>query len=116
MNRLPCERGDPLGVATKSISNCLSRLGIPKPHLHSIHQLSSHLNAAKQRTVLSMLPVATVRSIPSHSTHSNHPVWPASVYLGVSVSRSHRRQVLSPDPVASIFPVGENEAQRIGEE
>jgi len=42
-------------------------------------------------------------------------VWPASVAEGVSESRFHRRHVLSPEPVARKRPVGENEAQRIGE-
>jgi len=32
------------------------------------------------------------------------------------VFRSHSRALVSPDPVAKSFPVGENEAQRIGEE
>jgi len=35
---------------------------------------------------------------------------------GVSVFKSHSRALVSPDPVARSFPVGENEAQRIGEE
>jgi hypothetical protein len=34
---------------------------------------------------------------------------------GVSVSRSHKRALQSPDPVASNLPVGEKAAQRIGE-
>lgn len=37
------------------------------------------------------------------------------VETGVSVSKFHRRQVLSPEPVARSFPVGEKDAQRIGE-
>ena len=67
------------------------------------------------RTELSMLPVATWRSRPSHSTHRSQPVWPASVAAGVSESRFHSRHVLSPEPVARNRPVGENEAHRMGE-
>lgn len=66
--------------------------------------------------MLSILPVATVLSIPSHSTHNNHPVCPARVYFGVSVSKSQIRHVLSPDPVARRRPVGEKEAHRMGDE
>lgn len=62
-----------------------------------------------------MLPVATILSIPSHSTHNNQPVCPVRVDWGVSVSRFHNLQVLSPEPVASSRPVGENEAQRMGD-
>ena len=41
---------------------------------------------------------------------------PESVGPGVSVSRSQRRAVQSPEPVASREPVGEKEAHRMGAE
>lgn len=42
-------------------------------------------------------------------------MWPLRVQAGVSVSRFHNRHVLSPEPVASILPVGEKDAHKIGE-
>jgi hypothetical protein len=60
-------------------------------------------------------PVASFRSMASHSTHNTHPLCPASVWDGVSVSRLHSRAVVSPDPVARKFPVGEKEAHKIGD-
>ena len=43
-------------------------------------------------------------------------MWPESVCDGVSVNRSHKRAFVSPEPVARRFPVGENDAQRMGDE
>ena len=66
------------------------------------------------RTVLSMLPVA--RNLPSgeKDTTSTHPVWPLSVNLGVPVSVSQIRAVLSPLPVAIIDEdCGENAVHKI---
>jgi len=71
---------------------------------------------SQMRTCPSCPPLANLLSIGSHSTQSTHPLWPESVWEGVSVFRSHSRALVSPDPVAKSFPVGENEAQRIGEE
>lgn len=68
-----------------------------------------------RRTCPSCPPVASFLSMPSHSTHRTQPLCPESVCDGVSVYRSHRRAVQSPEPVARRFPVGENAAQRIGE-
>lgn len=67
-------------------------------------------------TWLSCPPVASFRSRASHSTHSTHPLWPESVCEGVSVNRSHKRALVSPEPVARRFPVGEKDAHRIGDE
>ena len=67
------------------------------------------------RTCPSCPPVANFLSIASHSTQSTQPLWPESTCEGVSVLRSHRRAFVSPDPVASRDPVGENEAQRIAD-
>ena len=39
---------------------------------------------------------------------------PVNVAFGSSVDKSHSRAVLSPDPVASRLPVGENDAHKIG--
>src|SRR6266403_1801041 len=63
-------------------------------------------------------------------THSKKRIWarqkknktymavvcPDNVCEGVSVNRSHKRAVASPEPVARRFPVGENDAQSIGDE
>src|SRR5258706_236518 len=67
------------------------------------------------RTCPSCPPVASFRSRASHSTQRTHPLCPERTCEGVSVSRSHNRAFVSPDPVASRFPVGENAAQRMGE-
>ena len=67
------------------------------------------------RTCPSCPPVASFRSRASHSTQRTHPLCPERMCEGVSVSRSHNRAFVSPDPVASRFPVGENAAQRMGE-
>lgn len=75
----------------------------------ALPDLGSHI-----RTLLSIDPVATVDSYPSHSTQRIQPVWPVKVDLGNSVDRSHILAVLSPEPVASKLPVGEKDAQRIG--
>lgn len=118
VDRLPGERRDPLLVSAEGLANRFARLGVPEPDLSrskTLEESGKVFWSRPRQTVLSMLPVATMRSMPSHSTHSNHPVWPARVDWGVSVSRFHKRQVLSPDPVARSFPVGENEAQRMGE-
>ena len=61
-------------------------------------------------------PVANFRSRASHSTHRTELLWPGSVCDGVSVNRSHKRAVASPEPVARRFPVGEKDAQRIRDE
>lgn len=67
------------------------------------------------RTELSILPLASIFSIPFHSTHRIQPVWPVNVCFGSSIFKSHKRTELSPDPVASIEPVGENDAHRMGD-
>ena len=72
--------------------------------------------AAHKLTWLSCPPVANFRSRASHSTHRTHPLCPDSVCEGVSVNRSHKRALVSPEPVARRFPVGEKDAQRIGDE
>ena len=51
----------------------------------------------------------------SHSTQRTQPLWPESVCEGVSVKRSHKRAFVSPDPVAIKLPVGEKDAQSIGD-
>ena len=80
---------------------------IPSPSAFPV--LGSH-----NLTLLSILPVATHLSNPSHSTQRTQFECPLKVALGVSLFKFHNRQVLSPDPVAKYWPVGENEAQRIG--
>jgi hypothetical protein len=113
-------------VTAESVADGLAGLGIPEPDLSSAMaeervsfrpclEPAPHFESNRTLTVLSMLPVATVLSMPSHSTQSSQPVWPVRVETGVSVSKFHRRQVLSPEPVARSFPVGEKEAQRMGE-
>src|SRR5690625_2008854 len=52
------------------------------------------------RTDLSMLPVASRAPSGDQATQSTQCVCPERVYLGVPVSVSHIRAVLSPDPVA----------------
>ena len=59
-------------------------------------------------------PVASFLSIGSHSVQRTQPTWPDRTCDGVSVLRSHSRAVASPDPVANKFPVGENDAHKIG--
>ena len=66
------------------------------------------------RTVLSILPVASMPSSGDHATASTHPVWPFRVCCGVPVSQSNILAVLSPLPVASFDDVaGENAVARI---
>lgn len=67
-------------------------------------------------TLPSFEPEASKRSRGSHSTHRTNEGWPESVCFGVSLSKSHKRAVQSPPPVANILPVGENEAHKIGDE
>lgn len=71
---------------------------------------------APKLTWLSCPPVANFRSKASHSTHRTHPLCPDSVCEGVSVNKSHKRALVSPEPVARRFPVGEKDAQSIGDE
>lgn len=67
-----------------------------------------------KRTVLSMLPVASMLLSGDHATASTQPVWPLKVCKGVPVSQSHIRAVLSPPPVARRLDVaGENAVVRI---
>jgi hypothetical protein len=70
----------------------------------------------KKLTWPSYPPVANFRSRASHSTHRTELLWPESVCDGVSVNRSHKRAVASPEPVARRFPVGEKDAQRMRDE
>jgi hypothetical protein len=78
--------------------------------------IQTSLSGAPKLTWLSCPPVANLRSRASHSTHRTHPLWPESVCEGVSVNRSHKRALVSPEPVARRFPVGEKDAQSIGDE
>lgn len=41
-----------------------------------------------------------------HATHSTHCLWPVHVYRGVSVVKSHKRMVVSPEPLARCLPSG----------
>lgn len=68
-----------------------------------------------QRTCPSCPPVANFLSIASHSVHSTQPLCPDSTCDGVSVNKSHKRALQSPEPVARRLPVGENDAHRMGE-
>lgn len=69
-----------------------------------------------RRTWPSCPPLASFLSRASHSTQSTQPLWPDRTCDGSSVLRSHRRALLSPEPVASIPPVGEKDAQSMGAE
>lgn len=55
------------------------------------------------RTDLSMLPVANRFPSGDQATQSTQREWPDNVNLGVPVSVSHIRAVLSPEPVASLL-------------
>ena len=111
-------------IETLSISYDLSKL------LQSVCQFSDPIIAPKtnfyekqNKTIITSLtrtcpscpPVANFLSIASHSTQSTQPLCPDNTCEGVSVSRFHKRAFVSPDPVARREPVGENEAQRIGD-
>lgn len=71
---------------------------------------------SQSRTCPSCPPVARRRSRPSHSTQSTQPLCPSRLCEGVSVLRSQSLALQSPEPVASLFPVGEKAAQRMGDE
>ena len=97
-----------------------SPMGLPVFGSHN-HTCDKILWGFKKRwsgsicTCPSCPPVANFLSIASHSTQSTQSLWPESTCEGVSLLRSHRPAFVLPDPVASRHPVGENEAQRIGD-
>lgn len=84
--------------------------------MDDLHSKKYLARPKKNLTWLSCPPVASFRSRASHSTHRTQSLCPESVCEGVSVNKSHKRALASPEPVARRFPVGENDAQSIGDE
>ena len=72
------------------------------------------VRGSQNLTCPSCPPVATTRSLPSHSVQRTHPLCPTRVCFGSSISMSHRRAVESPDPVTAYRPVGDKDPHRIG--
>ena len=59
-------------------------------------------------------PEATRRPLGDQARASTQSEWAAQVCLGVSVNKSQRRTVVSPDPEARHEPVGEKATWRTG--
>ena len=97
MDWLPGKRGDPFGVAFERVADGLSGFWIPEAYVAVV--------ASSSEFALHRLPLDT----------KNPTFVTVRVCEGVSVNKSHRRALQSPDPVASRLPVGENDAQRIGD-
>lgn len=72
------------------------------------------VRGSQNLTCPSCPPVATTRSLPSHSVQRTHPLCPTRVCFGSSISMSHRRAVESPDPVTAYRPVGDRDPHKIG--